>query len=243
MDVRSAIPKAGSLQELQELRRSEALLGIYFYEDSGACHKLAPTLEKLATDKQYKQVSFVRVDVVTCDEDVREKYEVEHAPCFMFYKNDTRVDYIREGDMRAVRSALEKLTKHVRRINSPAEFDTVKTVHERLIVHFFSEWAIDCERVAETLENLASRKPENDDTAVKFARVDINECEALARDFRILTVPTFLILRNGIVVDQFVGAPTTGNEGGDDDDDDLHGFGDAIRLLEQNLGPNPRPIT
>mmetsp|Transcript_20293 Transcript_20293/g.39782 ORF Transcript_20293/g.39782 Transcript_20293/m.39782 type:complete len:227 (+) Transcript_20293:145-825(+) len=222
MEVRSSIPKVGTVEELKDLRKSEPLLGVYFFEDSGACHKIAPELEKLVTSKEYATVRFVRVDLLTSPE-VKEKYEVESAPSFMFYKDDARVDHIAQGDLGAVRSALEKLTKRVRRITTLTEFDTIKTVHDRLIVHFFSVWAIECERLAELLEGLAS---DTYDPPVKFGRVDINECEALAREFQILTVPTFLLLRNGLVVDRFVGAPK-GREA----------FDEAIKQLSKDLGP------
>jgi thioredoxin 1 len=43
---------------------------------------------------------------------------------------------------------------------------------------------------------------------VKFFNVDVDEAEDVARDFRIFSIPTLLIFKNGQVVDTMVGAGT-----------------------------------
>jgi thioredoxin-like negative regulator of GroEL len=57
---------------------------------------------------------------------------------------------------------------------------------------------------------------------VKFCKVDVNECEELAVEFRIPAVPAFVLIKNGIQVDSFVaGSP------------DNAMLADAVRFLRE----------
>ncbi len=71
-----------------------------------------------------------------------------------------------------------------------------------VVVDFWASWCGPCRMVAPIMEELA-----NDfDGKVQIGKVNVDEQGELAAKFRIMSIPTVLVFKNGEVVEKIVGA-------------------------------------
>jgi thioredoxin 1 len=71
-----------------------------------------------------------------------------------------------------------------------------------VLVDFWAEWCGPCKMIAPLLDELATEY----DGKVKIAKVNIDDHQNLAAQFRVTAIPTLLIFKNGQVIEQMVGA-------------------------------------
>ncbi|RWW71511.1 hypothetical protein BHE74_00020756, partial [Ensete ventricosum] len=71
----------------------------------------------------------------------------------------------------------------------------------QVVVYFTSSWCGPCRMIAPVFADLANKF-----TDAIFLRVDVNELKRVALDCAIETLPTFIFLRQGNIVDRVVGA-------------------------------------
>jgi thioredoxin 1 len=84
-----------------------------------------------------------------------------------------------------------------------ATFDSELGKHkEVLMVDFWAEWCAPCRAIAPTLEELARESAGK----VSLAKVNVDEHPALAARYGIRSIPTILLMKEGAVVDQVIGA-------------------------------------
>jgi len=69
------------------------------------------------------------------------------------------------------------------------------------VVDFFATWCGPCKMLAPVLEGLSGEM----EGKVKFIKVDIDQSLDLANEFKIASVPTMAIFKNGEKVEQLVG--------------------------------------
>ena len=70
-----------------------------------------------------------------------------------------------------------------------------------VVVDFFATWCGPCKMIAPKLEEL-SKEMEN----VIFLKVDVDECEDIASEYGISSMPTFVFIKNSKVLETFSGA-------------------------------------
>ncbi len=71
-----------------------------------------------------------------------------------------------------------------------------------VLVDFWAEWCGPCKMLAPLLDELASEY----NGKVKIAKVNIDDHQNLASQYRVTAIPTLLIFKNGQVMEQMVGA-------------------------------------
>ncbi|NMA95540.1 MAG: thioredoxin [Clostridiales bacterium] len=70
-----------------------------------------------------------------------------------------------------------------------------------VLVDFWASWCAPCLMIAPILDQLA----EEYDGRVKIAKVNIDEETDLASKYRIMSIPTLFLFKDGEVIDQLVG--------------------------------------
>jgi len=91
------------------------------------------------------------------------------------------------------------MTENVTELNSK-EFDNF-TKEKIVLVDFCADWCMPCLMMAPIIEKL-SRKFKG---KIKFGRVNVDDNKELAQKFRILSIPNFMIFKNGKIKERFVG--------------------------------------
>ena len=72
-----------------------------------------------------------------------------------------------------------------------------------VMVDFFAEWCGPCKMAAPIIEELADEYAEK----AVIAKVDVDEENALASEYSIMSIPTVIVFMNGKEVDRKVGFP------------------------------------
>lgn len=89
-------------------------------------------------------------------------------------------------------------------VTTVAEFDAVLK-SELVIVDFFAEWCGPCKVISPFVESLQS-----DYSSVLFAKVDVDQAQAVASKYKVSSMPTFVYFHKGKEVNRVVGADRAG---------------------------------
>ncbi|MBP6526824.1 MAG: thioredoxin [Prevotella sp.] len=81
-------------------------------------------------------------------------------------------------------------------------FESYKNGELPLVVDFWATWCAPCRMIAPIIAELA----EEYDGKVVVGKCDVEDADEIASEFGIRNIPTILFLKNGEVVDKFVGA-------------------------------------
>jgi len=73
-----------------------------------------------------------------------------------------------------------------------------------VLVDFWAPWCGPCRMMAPIVDELA----EELGSKLKVGKLNVDENQAMAQQFNIMSIPTFLVFKNGTVVEQLVGGMT-----------------------------------
>lgn len=73
-----------------------------------------------------------------------------------------------------------------------------------VVVDFFATWCGPCKVIAPKLEELSVKY----DDKVIVLKVDVDDCEEIAMEYKIQSMPTFIFIKCGKEIDRFSGANT-----------------------------------
>ncbi|KAH8273999.1 hypothetical protein KR044_007434, partial [Drosophila immigrans] len=71
-----------------------------------------------------------------------------------------------------------------------------------VVVDFFATWCGPCKMIAPKLEELSQQYAGK----VVVLKVDVDDCETIAMEYEVSSMPTFLFFKNSQKVEQFAGA-------------------------------------
>ena len=86
-------------------------------------------------------------------------------------------------------------------INKDNFHNEVLNSEKPVLLDFFASWCGPCRMVGPILDEIAEERED-----IKVCKVDIDEQPELASRYRIMSVPTLMVLKDGNIVDQSIGA-------------------------------------
>lgn len=70
-----------------------------------------------------------------------------------------------------------------------------------VVIDFFAEWCMPCTMMSPIMEELNEKFKGK----IKMGKVDISENEAIAEKYEVSSIPTFIIFKEGKILNQFSG--------------------------------------
>lgn len=90
-------------------------------------------------------------------------------------------------------------------INITSEnYESILKSENPVVVDFWATWCGPCRMVGPVIESLA----EEYDGKTSICKLNVDENPEIAAEYKIMSIPTVLIMKNGEIVDKAVGART-----------------------------------
>lgn len=70
-----------------------------------------------------------------------------------------------------------------------------------VLLDFWASWCGPCRMVAPIVEEISRERPD-----IKVGKVNVDEQPELASQFRVMSIPTLMVIKNGKVINQAIGA-------------------------------------
>jgi len=90
---------------------------------------------------------------------------------------------------------------NIKHVNNE-QWQTLEKDSKPTFVDFWAEWCAPCRAMEPTFEKLA----ENFSGQINFAKVNVDEAPELAGKFGIRSIPTLILVKDGKVAEQLIGA-------------------------------------
>lgn len=85
--------------------------------------------------------------------------------------------------------------------------ETVLKEEKPVLVDFFASWCGPCKMLSPVLDQVAGEVG----SQAKIVKIDIDENETLANKYNIMSVPTLMVFKKGVVEKELVGVQTKEN--------------------------------
>ena len=86
-------------------------------------------------------------------------------------------------------------------INNNHFLSEVMSSEKKVLLDFWAPWCGPCRMVVPMVEEIAKERPD-----IKVGKINVDENPELATRFRIIRIPTLVVMENGKIVGQAMGA-------------------------------------
>ena len=80
-------------------------------------------------------------------------------------------------------------------------FDSVRTSEKTVLLDFYADWCGPCRMVSPIVEEIAAENPQ-----YLIGKINVDKEPELAEKFKVLSIPTLVVIKNGNITDQSAGA-------------------------------------
>lgn len=94
----------------------------------------------------------------------------------------------------------ENMGENVLEVTSENFEKEVLKSEKTVLVDFYAEWCGPCKRLSPIVEEVAKEEEE-----VKFVKMNIDNCEDIAIEYQVMSIPTLIVMKNGKEVNRSVG--------------------------------------
>ena len=77
----------------------------------------------------------------------------------------------------------------------------VMNSEKKVLVDFWAPWCGPCQMVLPIVEEIAAERPD-----IKVCKINVDENPELAKRFRVMSIPTLVVMEKGEIVSRSVGA-------------------------------------
>ena len=84
---------------------------------------------------------------------------------------------------------------------SDATFDDFIKNNQKVVIDCWAAWCAPCRMISPVIEELASEKPD-----ITFGKLDVDHNRAVPMKYGIMSIPTLLYFKDGVLVDKTLGA-------------------------------------
>ena len=94
----------------------------------------------------------------------------------------------------------EQSSVEIMKVTSTNFEEEVLNSEKTVVIDFYAEWCGPCKAYSPIVESVAE---ENED--IKVVKIDIDSAQDIAMNYRVMSIPTTVIIKNGQEVDRAVG--------------------------------------
>lgn len=81
------------------------------------------------------------------------------------------------------------------------DFNSFINQDKPVLVDFWAPWCGPCRMLAPVLEEVSNQYADQ----IAVGKVDVDKCPDLAKQFRVMSIPTLILFKDGKIVDQKLG--------------------------------------
>lgn len=82
-----------------------------------------------------------------------------------------------------------------------SNFEDIKLSEKTILLDFYADWCNPCRMVSPIVDQIAEENPQ-----YVVGKINVDEEQELAMMFGVSTIPTLVVMKDGIIVNQSVGA-------------------------------------
>lgn len=97
-------------------------------------------------------------------------------------------------------SEVENMSENVLEVTSENFEKEVLESEKTVLIDFYAEWCGPCKRLSPIVEEVAA-----EETEVKFVKMNIDNCEDIAIEYQVMSIPTLVVIKNGKEVERSAG--------------------------------------
>ena len=72
---------------------------------------------------------------------------------------------------------------------------------KKVLLDFWASWCGPCRMLSPVIDEIAKKRPD-----IKVGKINVDEQPDLAAQFQVMSIPTLVVIQNGRVVNQSIGA-------------------------------------